>query len=121
VTALFLIVIVDTAGVSQTLAQATPTPPTAITILTPDKRIFGGRCNTFTVQAPPTTAWREFAGHVSSTSQLLSIWKYDNASQRYFGVYFADANAPTDGPAMTGTYGYTFAIWVCTVGDGTIA
>lgn len=94
------------------------TPPTTITVLTADKTIYPKFCNNFVVSVPPGTTWRGFVAHVTDPSILVSIWKYDNASQRYFGVYFADANAPTDGPMSTDPYGSILPIWLCASSGG---
>lgn len=103
-------------------AQASPaaTPPTTITVLSPpDKTIYPKFCQNFVVTAPTGTTWRGFLAHVSDPSIVVSIWKFDNAKQAYYGVYFSDANAPTDGPATTDQFGTTLSLWICASKQGT--
>jgi hypothetical protein len=116
------LVMAEAAGGRRAAAQsavAAATPPTTIMVLTPDKTIYPKFCNNFVVVAPPGTTWRGFLSHVSDPSVVVSIWKYDNAKQAYYGVYFGDPNAPTDGPATTDQYGFTLPIWICSSQQGT--
>jgi len=47
------------------------------------------------------------------------MWRYDNSSQHYEGVYFSNSEAPTNG--ATSTIAFTFAIWTCVNTDGSVS
>jgi len=76
-------------------------------------------CNTFVVRAPPGTSWRDIVARMATPNSVLGIWRYDNSSQRYEGVYFSNSEAPTNG--ATSTIAFTFAIWTCVNANGSVS
>ncbi len=103
-----------TAGSMPATAQQSP----MITIIGGPVRLSRG-CNTFVVSAPPGTAWRTIANRVSDPTSVTGMWRYDNPSQRYQGVYFSNTTAPTDG--ATTTVAATFNIWACVSTGGSVS
>ncbi len=95
---------------------AAQTAPTAIVITA--QPLYRG-CNSFVVQAPASTAWRDIVGRVADPSTVIGAWRFDNPSQRYQAVYFKDPQAPLDGPAAT--VATRFSVWVCVSAAGSVA
>lgn len=97
---------------------ATAQQPPTITIINGPVRLTRG-CNSFVVSAPPGTAWQAVVNRVSDPSSVAGMWRYDNPTQRYQGVYFSNTTAPTDGAPSTAAA--TFNIWACVSTGGSIS
>ena len=54
----------------------------------------------------------------SLASNLVTIWRFDNPSQRYQGVYFSNPAVPTDGPTASITS--VFGIFACVAQNGSV-
>ncbi len=105
-------------GAAHTLPATAQQPPTSITIIGAPVSLYTG-CNTFVVRAPPGTSWRDIVARMATPNSVLGIWRYDNSSQRYEGVYFSNSEAPTNG--ATSTIAFTFAIWTCVNANGSVS
>ena len=105
-------------GAAHTLPATAQQPPTSITIIGAPVSLYTG-CNTFVVRAPPGTSWRDIVARMATPNSVLGIWRYDNSSQRYEGVYFSNSEAPNNG--ATSTIAFTFAIWTCVNANGAVS
>lgn len=90
--------------------------PTAITIQ--PQPLYRG-CNSIVVSAPPGTSWAEIVEHITEPATVRGVWQFDNAAQRYHGVYFPGSTAPTDGaPTSTAPI---FGLFFCVSADGSVS
>ncbi len=105
-------------GAAHTLPAKAQQPPTSITVIGAPVSLYKG-CNTFVVRAPLGTSWRDIVARLATPSSVVGMWRYDNPSQRYEGVYFSNSEAPTNG--ATSTIAFTFAIWTCVNTDGSVS
>jgi hypothetical protein len=75
-------------------------------------------CNVLVVMAPIGTHWTSVVGHFSDPSSVLAIWRFDNTTKRYHGIYFGDPAAPTDGQAANDVE--SFSVFACVTHDGSV-
>ncbi len=90
--------------------------PTAITIQ--PQPVYRG-CNSIVVTAPPGTSWADIAAHFADPSTVRGVWQFDNAAQRYHGVYFPNSSAPTDGPSSSPSS--VMGLFFCVSTDGDVS
>jgi hypothetical protein len=114
--ALALVVLVMVSLAAHAPAGHAQTPPPAIAIAA--QPVYRG-CNSIVVRAPVGTPWSAIVTRFSDPSAVLVLWRFDNPSQRYQGIYFKDANAPLDGPPSAIVT--AFAVWACLSANGRVA
>lgn len=76
-------------------------------------------CNSIVVNAPLGSSWAEIVDHIADPSTVRGVWQFDNAAQRYHGVYFPGSNAPTDGAPTTASP--IFGLFFCVSADGSVS
>ena len=90
--------------------------PTAISIQ--PQPLYRG-CNSIVVTAPLGTNWGSIVDHIADPASVRGVWQFDNAAQRYHGVYFPGSTAPTDGPPITNSA--VFGLFFCVSTDGSVS
>ncbi|HEY7295118.1 MAG TPA: hypothetical protein VH916_08750 [Dehalococcoidia bacterium] len=76
-------------------------------------------CNSIVVTAPMNTAWSDIVARFADPGTVRGVWQFDNAAQRYHGVYFPNSSAPTDGPSSSTTG--VMGLFVCVSADGSVS
>lgn len=103
------------AGGSAGAQSPTPTPTaTPTSTATETVELFRG-CNNVTVTWPTGTATSTAAAAITPASGLLSIWQFNNASQK-FTAYSPIPNAPNDYTSMSRAQ----PVFVCMTEPGTM-